>query len=61
MECNNRNMKPDEELNIVTEVGVFGSLDIDDPTKKKVNSKNGKTDLDEMIQEAIVENFNNAN
>jgi len=44
-----------EELNIVTEVGVFGELDINDPTKKKVKSKE---EIDAMIQEAIIENSN---
>ncbi len=44
-----------EELNIVTEVGVFGDLDINDPTKKKVKNKE---EVDKLIQEAIIENSN---
>ena len=42
-----------EELNIVTEVGVFGELDINDPTKKKVKNKD---EIQKMIEEAIMEN-----
>lgn len=45
-----------KDLNIVTEVGVFGNLDIDDPTVKKVKRKDGETDIDDVIAEAIAEN-----
>lgn len=43
------------ELNIVTEVGMFGELNIEeDPTSKKVKKKN--EDLDALIEEAIITN-----
>lgn len=46
------------ELSFVTEVGVFGDLDINDPTIK--NAKKKKNDnIEEMIAEAITENANN--
>jgi hypothetical protein len=45
------------ELSFVTEVGVFGDLDINDPTIK--NAKKKKNDnIEEMIAEAITENAN---
>ena len=46
-----------EELNIVTEVGVFGDLNIDDPTKKKV--KKTDDEMDALIESAIASNVNN--
>jgi len=46
-----------DELHIVTEVGMFGDLDINDPTKKKVKKK--KKSMEEEIQEAIEENLKN--
>lgn len=46
-------MNKNEELNIVTEVGVFGELDINDPTKKKVKNKD---EIQKMIEESIMEN-----
>lgn len=46
------------ELSFVTEVGVFGDLDINDPTIK--NAKKKKNDnIEDMIAEAITENVNN--
>lgn len=47
----------DDEMNIVTEVGTFGDLDINDPTATKVKKK--KKEIDELIQESIKENANN--
>ena len=45
------------ELSFVTEVGVFGDLDINDPTIK--NAKKKKNDnIEDMIAEAITENAN---
>jgi hypothetical protein len=45
------------ELSFVTEVGVFGDLDINDPTIK--NAKKKKNDnIEDMIAEAIIENAN---
>lgn len=45
-----------EELHVVTEVGVFGGLDINDPTKKKVHTKD---ELDALIKEAHQHNLGN--
>lgn len=46
-----------DEMSIVTEVGTFGDLDIEDPTVKKV--KKSKKEIDELIQESIKENAAN--
>lgn len=43
-----------EELSVVTEIGVFGDLDIEDPTAIDVKKK--KKALDDMIEESISEN-----
>ena len=49
-----------EKLNIVTEVGTFGSLNIDDPTavevKKKKKGEYTEEELQELINESIAEN-----
>lgn len=45
------------ELSIVTEIGVFGELDITDPTKKKV--KRNSQELDSIIEETIKNNNDN--
>lgn len=50
-------MSQDNDLHVVTEVGVFGELNIDDPTKKKVKKANES--LDDVIAEAVQENLNN--
>ena len=51
------NMCDCNELNIVTEVGMFGELNIEeDPTSKRVKKKN--EDLDALIEEAIITNKN---
>lgn len=51
-----------EELHIVTEVGVFGDLNIPDPTAEKVKKKQSESisqsDFDELI-ESIVKSNNN--
>lgn len=51
-----------DELSIVTEVGTFGSLNIDDPTVKKIKKKKNELgvemDIDEMIRESIEHNKN---
>lgn len=44
-----------EELAIVTEQGVFGELDVNDPTKRKVNTKE---EIDKAIKEAVEKNAN---
>jgi hypothetical protein len=44
------------ELHIVTEVGVFGELDLKDPTKKKVQRS---SEIEELIREASEENVRN--
>lgn len=44
-----------EELAVVTEIGVFGELGIEDPTKKKLKQK----DIDALIEQANQENLNN--
>lgn len=44
-----------EELVAVTEVGVFGGLNIEDPTKKKIQAK----DMDAVIEAAIEQNRQN--
>jgi|HigsolmetaAR203D_1030402.scaffolds.fasta_scaffold01377_13 hypothetical protein len=46
-----------QEFEIVTEVGVFGDLNIEDPTRKKVNKKN--EDIDELIMESTQSNLKN--
>lgn len=49
-------MESDKEYCVVTEVGVFGSLNIDDPTKKKIKNKKN---TEELINETIQENLKN--
>lgn len=53
-------MKENETLGIVTEVGVFGELDINDPTVTEVANKKKKSvdNIDEMIAESINANKN---
>lgn len=46
-----------EELSFVTEVGVFGELDIEDPTSRDAKKK--KTELEALIEAANAENLNN--
>lgn len=48
-----------EELYVVTEVGMFGELDVQDPTKKKVKRKENEQDLEAIIAEGIAANKNN--
>lgn len=48
--------KPEEELHIVTEVGTFGSLNIKDPSKRKIKKDE---DLEEVIRQSIEDNKNN--
>lgn len=46
---------------IITEVGTFGGLNIQDPTMTEINGKKKKPnseDVDRMIAEAITENAN---
>jgi hypothetical protein len=43
-----------EELYIVTEQGIFGELDVQDPSKRKANTKE---ELDKMIEEANKKNL----
>lgn len=51
-------MEENNDLSYVTEVGVFGSLDIDDPTVIEMTKKK-KKEMDDLIQEAIEENKKN--
>lgn len=44
-----------DDFYVVTEIGTFDSLDIKDPTKKKVK----RTELDSIINEAIEINRKN--
>lgn len=44
-----------EEYAVLTEVGVFGGLGIEDPTKKKIQVN----ELDALIEQANVENLKN--
>ena len=44
------------DLYYVTEVGVFGSLDIDDPTAVELKKKK---EMDDLIKDAIEENKKN--
>jgi len=50
------------DLSVVTEVGNFGSLNIEDPTEKKVKKRNNEMgvdmDIDEMIRQSIEQNKN---
>lgn len=46
-----------EEYNIVTEVGVFGDLNINDPTVQSVKKKNNEDSTDEEIQQMISESI----
>lgn len=48
-----------EELYAVTEVGMFGELDVQDPTKKKVKRKESEQDLEAIIAAGIDANKNN--
>lgn len=48
-----------EELYAVTEVGVFGDLDVEDPTKKKVKRKEEEQDLEAIIEAGIAANRQN--
>lgn len=48
-----------EELYVVTEVGMFGELDVQDPTKKKVKRKENEQDLEAIIAAGIAANKNN--
>lgn len=45
-------MKEKESLEIVTEIGTFGSLNIEDPTAKKiVAEEKSKTDDEELVMD----------
>ena len=48
-----------EELYAVTEVGMFGDLDVQDPTKKKVKKKNEEQDIEAIIAAGIAANKEN--
>lgn len=51
--------KKNDEVVILTEVGVFGSINIEDPTVQKINKKQkGDPLIDDVIKEAIIENYN---
>lgn len=46
----------EKELYAVTEVGTFGALNIEDPSKKRVLKE---SELDELIRESAAQNLNN--
>ena len=49
-----------EELFVVTEVGCFEELDLNDPTIKKTKKKsNGEQSIEELIEESINTNRDN--
>ena len=50
--------KKNSKLNILTEVGVFGELDIKDPTAKEVDGEEEQADINELISDAIQRNKN---
>lgn len=52
------NMCENNDLHVVTEIGVFGELDVEDPTVNNVKKKNKDVNVDEIINEAIQENLN---
>lgn len=45
-----------EELYAVTEVGMFGELEVEDPTKKKVKKKEEQEDIEAIIEAGIAAN-----
>jgi len=49
-------LENNEELCLLTEVGVFGELDIEDPTKKKIKKKD---DLETLIESSVKTNLDN--
>jgi hypothetical protein len=44
----------EDELCVVTEIGIFGTLNIPDPTKKKINKDD--SELGVLIEESIQNN-----
>jgi len=49
----------DNNMHIVTEVGVFGDLNIEDPTAKKVKKKNeelSESEVNQLIEESVQAN-----
>lgn len=49
------------DMSVVTEIGVFGSLNIEDPTTKKVKKANANLsdeEMEQLIQESIQHNAN---
>ena len=58
---NNKNLS---DMSIVTEIGAFGSLNIEDPTVTKIKKKDNDVDgvddeaLDALIQESVQKNLN---
>jgi len=49
-------LNKEEDLCIITEVGVFAGLDIKDPTKKKVKKKD---ELETLIESSVKTNLEN--
>ena len=43
----------DESLEVVTEIGVFGDLNIEDPTTKKILKERKELDIDSVAKEII--------
>ena len=47
----------DNNYSVVTEVGTFGDINIDDPTVSSVKKKN--EDIEQLIAESVKENATN--
>lgn len=50
-------MEENMEIGLVTEVGTFGELNMEDPTV--INTKKKKTELEALIESSIDENLKN--
>ena len=46
----------DKEYAIITEVGTFGSLNINDPTVKTIKDNMTEEDMNQLIKESINSN-----
>jgi hypothetical protein len=51
--------KNNEEYSIITEVGTFGDLNIEDPTVKSIKKKNNTNYTEEEIDSLIKESISN--
>ena len=53
-------MCENNDLHVVTEIGVFGELDVEDPTVNNVKKKNKDVNVDEKLIEDLKEAFNSS-